>query len=1258
MRWSPPRSLAVALAGLTLGALQWMASPPAHGQDPPPPAAAAPDADLTKRIEKLDSAINQHLDRGQIAEAVPPAREKLELLARTRGQDHWQTGDARRDLETYQRLAGLPREVQDRYAKAHQANARGEQLYGRGQFAEAATLWHEALKTRRDILGEGHTATATSYNNLASNLLSQGKSAEAEVMHRRALAIYLKALGEGHPDTAQSYNNLASALNAQGKYAEAEAMHRHALAIRLKVLGEGHPGTAQSYNNLASALNAQGKSGEAEAMHRLALAILLKAQGEGHPLTALSYNNLAHTLFAQGKCAEAEALLRRALAIKLKAQGADHHDTALSYDNLAVTLRDLGKYAEVEAMQRRALAIYLKTLGEDHPNTAISYHNLAATLRAQGKLAEAEAMHRRALALKLKALGEGHHLTAVSYSSLASTLAAQGKYAEAEALRRRALALQLKALGEDHPDTANGYDNLAASLRDQGKYGEAEAMHRHALTIYLKARGEDHSHTAASYDTLAATLRVQGKLGEAEAMHRLALSIYLKARGEDHRDTAQTYNNLAVTLGAQGKSAEAESLHRRALAIYLKTLGEDHPGTATSYANLAWSLDRQGKHDDALRTWSAAAASYDQSRLLGAKGLDAALTAGKSPLPSFALALARAGRPRDAWTRWEQGLARGLVDEVTGRAARPLTAAEHDQEALLLGQAQALDERIGKLLALKALSQEQDKLLEDLNRQASEIRRQVLELEQQFESKYRALAGQPATIEGVQKALTEGTALIGWVDQDPYHWACLLRDSGDPVWVRLPGSGQDGAWTKEEQELTQRLRAELNPETTKGHARPLAEGLARQRLEPLKAHLRGINRLVVVTSPGLAGVPIDVLLAARPDPSWDGVTVSYAPSASMFTYIVGKPSPRDRAPTLLALADPAYPEAKYDAPAPTPPDTGLAIARVVPNGNADLYGIRAGDVLLAYAGTTLKQHADLKTVPADQGPKKVSVQYWREGITREVEVAAGPLGVMIDNRPAKAVVLAGQAAEQVLLGMRGGSHQRLPGTRREVEAVARLFPAGTVTTLMGEQACESTVQDLARSGRMKGFRYLHFATHGESDPLHAYRSALNLAPDPDRSADPLVLEGDGTITAEQIARTWELDADLVVLSACESGLGRAAGGEGYLGFAQPLFAKGARSLVLSLWKVDDDATALLMTRFYQNLLGARAGLKSPLGKAEALAEAKAWLRGAGPEEVGAALAALPRGPIVRREAVAPKTAARPYEDPTYWAGFILIGSPD
>src|SRR6516162_6535325 len=221
MWWSPPRSLAVALASLATGALAWAAPPPLHGQDPPPPAAPARDADLAKRLEPLDRSINQRLDAGQIAEAVPPAREKLDLLTRARGQDHWQTGDARRELETYTRLAGRPREVQDRYVKARQANARAEQLYGRGQYAEAAPLRRDTLTIYRDILGEGHPDSANSYNNLALTLSKQGKYAEAEAMGRRALAIYLKSRGEDHPDSGRSYNNLALTLSKQGKYAEA-----------------------------------------------------------------------------------------------------------------------------------------------------------------------------------------------------------------------------------------------------------------------------------------------------------------------------------------------------------------------------------------------------------------------------------------------------------------------------------------------------------------------------------------------------------------------------------------------------------------------------------------------------------------------------------------------------------------------------------------------------------------------------------------------------------------------------------------------------------------------------------------------------------------------------------------------------------------------------------------------------------------------------------------------------------------------------
>jgi CHAT domain-containing protein len=159
----------------------------------------------------------------------------------------------------------------------------------------------------------------------------------------------------------------------------------------------------------------------------------------------------------------------------------------------------------------------------------------------------------------------------------------------------------------------------------------------------------------------------------------------------------------------------------------------------------------------------------------------------------------------------------------------------------------------------------------------------------------------------------------------------------------------------------------------------------------------------------------------------------------------------------------------------------------------------------------------------------------------------------------------------------------------------------------------------------------------------------------------------GRLSAQTIGEEWDLDADLVALSACQTALGPDGGGEGLLGFSQVLLGRGARSLLLSLWKVDDTATALLMARFYQDLLGRRAGLEEAMPKAEALREAKRWLRQLPRSEAEALAGRLAKGSV--RAAVEPKGPAappvpalpagdRPFAHPRYWAAFILLGDPD
>ena len=185
----------------------------------------------------------------------------------------------------------------------------------------------------------------------------------------------------------------------------------------------------------------------------------------------------------------------------------------------------------------------------------------------------------------------------------------------------------------------------------------------------------------------------------------------------------------------------------------------------------------------------------------------------------------------------------------------------------------------------------------------------------------------------------------------------------------------------------------------------------------------------------MAGIPVEALLA--PD---DTRTVSYAPSATVFKYLREQPRP-DRHAGLLALGDPVYERPdKSSEPKPLP-DHGLLVNVVVPGSNAATHGLKPGDVLLAYNGIALNKKDDLKAV-AD-GDKPIAVEVWRDG--RVVAARPGPRQARRGDRPPAGP--GGDRREssdqQVLVAARSGDEDfaPLPGTRYEVEALARLFQA-------------------------------------------------------------------------------------------------------------------------------------------------------------------------------------------------------------------------
>ena len=192
---------------------------------------------------------------------------------------------------------------------------------------------------------------------------------------------------------------------------------------------------------------------------------------------------------------------------------------------------------------------------------------------------------------------------------------------------------------------------------------------------------------------------------------------------------------------------------------------------------------------------------------------------------------------------------------------------------------------------------------------------------------------------------------------------------------------------------------------------------------------------------------------------------------------------------------------------------------------------------------------------------------------------------------------------------RGVELRRLPYTRREVTSIGALFPAAERETFLGAQANEQRV----KSEKLDQYRYVHFAAHGVVDEENPRRSGIILSLD---ASD----KEDGILQMTEIMRL-KLNADLVTLSACRTGLGKVVNGEGVLGLTRAFLYAGTRSVLASLWNVNDTATAQLMTAFYRNL-------KRGLSKDEALRQAKLeLLHGKQPS----------------------------WRHPYFWASFVLIG---
>lgn len=921
----------------------------------------------------------------------------------------------------------------------------------------------------------------------------------------------------------------------------------------------------------------------------------------------------------------------------------------------AQRLRATGKGEDIRA----ALAAMDEALGhfralEDRWWESLAHAGRGSLLQAMGQPRDAMEAHRAAVALRAD-LGEPRY-EAASRNSLGSILITLSQWAEAGTQLERALVLW--RLAGDRSGESSTLHNLGSLASQQGDLETARRRYEEALA--LRRQLGDRYTTATTLSNLAATYRLLGELQTALAGYREALE--LRRAFDDRTGTRSILNNLGVLSSQLGETERAETYLREALALAresgdrlaqgnaLQGLGgfylqqgraaEARPllqealdlfrgagnrrAEAIALIGLGDLARRQGQAAEAVGLLSQA---LDLHRAVGYRVGEA------EALIELALARAAAGDTEPARAALAEALALTRAMRLPGAEARTLT----EMARLAAGR--------GQLTEALASIQEAIALLEDLrhNLAAPDLRASFRAVHEpayalRVEILLRLHAKEPgggwdaAALEAAEKSRARslferlaagGVELRRGVDPTLLDRETALRREVRALERRrtaladAPGTAPE-AVSAIEAEIRRKLEDYRALEAEILAASPAYAALARP--EPLTV---AAMRQLLESGSGGGTAAVEIALGEERSHAWmltrDGLHVRELP---------GRATLEESARRLLELVT-----AKERRAAQR--QTEIAAAEL----SAQLLGPLA-DLLASFPGERLVLVADgalhavpfgmlpFPPAPASQEPllarfEVVSLPSLSvlpvlrradggESPSRlEIAVIADPVFSADDPRLASAAVSPSTTQTTARLDERTRrGFERLTFSRREAEAILKLVPRDNGLAALGFQADRAT----ATGPAVGGARIVHFATHALLDGKHPELSGIVLS-----LRDEKGQEQDGFLRLQDLY-ALDLSADLVVLSACRTALGREIPGEGLIGLTRGFFHAGAPRVVATLWDVQDGATAELMARFYRGLL------QEKLPAATALRRAQLSLR-----------------------------AEKRWESPYFWAGFVLQG---
>jgi CHAT domain-containing protein/Tfp pilus assembly protein PilF len=1157
--------------------------------------------------------------QGRYDESEKLYTEAVEALKKEVGEQHPDYAQALHDF-------GKLYELKSEYAKAEEmmnkAQAIRAQAYGKNSPKYAESLndlsklyfkmgkLNQALNNAKQALairqkGNNEGATMVTTRNIANIYRTMKRFIDAEKYYKTILAYQKKTQGALHKEYLTTLNDLGKMYDDQNRLKKATETYKEVLKGRAKTLGANHPDYLRTAYDLAmlyaaeeskldsafnmlleleknssilnkmpivyaNVLGSLGKifyqrGSSNEAKKRFAKGVKVYPRRDERYINYI--NSLAASYAESGSYTTADSLYSVSLEVGKQKYGKHSKIYAITLNETGRMYKEAGRYDEALKNYRQTLQIEKKITGSNSPEYAQILHDFGVLFKEMGRYAESEQSFSNAKKIRVVNPGRFSEAYATTLNDVGNLYKAMGRYKKAEKVYVEALEIRRKTLGKHHADYASSLNALARIYDKIDKKDEALKLYKEARDIRKEVLGEQHPDYAVSLDNLAGWYRKEGNKEEAEKNYLEALAIRGVALGNDHPDYAASLNNLAVFYQEQNKLAEAGQAYKQTLDIFKNKLGENHPDYGRVLRNLAVFYEERGKLEEAEKYFI--------------KAVKIVLRQINTTFPSLS------EDEKKQFYLVNKDFIDGFMRFAFSSSA--LRLKQGQTKLPILGDAYNLQ------LATKAL----------ILNSTSKVRRRIMASgNQALIQKYEDWQGARETI---ARLYNLGKAALDPKNIKDLKAAELLANSLERE-LSAKAEGFKGAY---------------NPSlpTWRDVQKQLKSGEAAIEMIRLRTGKDSIYYSVLIVKPDTKDHP--AFLTIRNAKKLESRYLAYYKNAIRFK--------REDRYSYKMFWKPIAKALK-----------GVKKVYFSPDG---VYNQISLNTLLNRE--TQKYVLDELEVAMVTNTRDI-LNLGKRSKNRKKAVLMGHPKYLIDpaNKTNDADTKKTNLDAQKDSWLKHAVFADLPGTAREVKGIQNVLK---------QQAwnVEINLEANAHEGNLKKLRnpsILHIATHGFFIPSLAdqednsrgvkikAQKKKKSGDDIDLENDPMLRSGlilagvtdyfnaaikpnsdDGVLTAYE-AMSLNLDqTDLVVLSACETGLGKVQNGEGVYGLQRALKIAGARTVLMSLWKVNDDATQKLMNAFYTEWL--KSG-----NKRDAFQKAQQKIK-----------------------------ADENYKHPYYWGAFVMVG---